>query len=244
MGDANKISEHEGVLSYSVYSVNLGRLSAGQHTVVISAKGSGYYGDLKLTQDISLASNYSIVDAGAKTKLVSSSVSINFVVDEARPTTPPEVTLLSPTNTTYYYIRDWTHVPYIRLEYEAEDTRLSVGYSFDDDSNITPAVNGTKLDIPIRSRSLTFYANDSFGNSATPQTVYYEIQRYIEPTPQDRTPPNTSFPQASPNDSQTIPSEPYEEPQPTENEIVTGAAIATAVIAAGLGFLLYLIKRK
>lgn len=37
---------------------------------------------------------------------------------------------------------------------------------------------------------------------------------------------------------------PYPEPRQTEQEIIVGAAIAAAVIGAGLGLLIYLIKRK
>jgi hypothetical protein len=183
--DANKISEYEGVGAYSSYSVNLGRLSAGQHTLIISVKALGEYGVINLTQDIHLGSNYSYV---AKTKLVQSSASINVNVDSLRPITPPNITLLSPTNKIYYYIRDWTNIPYVRLEYKSDDTRLLTGYSLDGNSNITPVTNGTKLDIPIQSRRLTLYANDTFGNSATPQTVYYDIQRSGPTFPLSNTP--------------------------------------------------------
>jgi hypothetical protein len=72
----------------------------------------------------------------------------------------------------------------VRLEYQSDDTHLNVGYSFDSDWHITPAANGTKLNIPILSRSLTFYANDSFGNQAPPQTVHFWITRAVEPTNQ------------------------------------------------------------
>jgi len=169
--NADKVSEHQGVLSYSV---NLGRLSIGRHTLVIGAEGSAHYGNL--AHDLYSGSNYTFQES-AKTKLVQSSLNINFFIDRVRPVSPPNITLLSPTNTTYYYIRDWTHIPYVRLEYKADDTRLSIGYSFDDDSNITPAMNGTTIYIPIQSRRLTLYANDTFGNSATPQPVHYEILR-------------------------------------------------------------------
>jgi hypothetical protein len=167
---ADKVSEDRGVLSFSV---DLERLIAGQHAIKISAEGSGYYGNL--THDIYLGSNHTIQES-AKTKFVQSSLNISFSVDGVRPTEPPNITLLSPANTTYYYILDWTSIPYVLLTYKAEDKRLSAGYSLDG-GNIIPVMNGSKIDIPIESRSLTLYANDSFGNSATPQTVYYKIMR-------------------------------------------------------------------
>jgi hypothetical protein len=49
---------------------------------------------------------------------------------------------------------------------------------------------------------------------------------------------------ATPSPSTTPISTPYQEPQQTEQEIIIGAAIAAVVIGAGLGLLIYLIKRK
>ncbi len=187
------VSKHEGVDWYFSYSVNLGRLTAGQHTVTVTATGWGYDGVIDVEQNINLGSNYSIRDQ-LKTKTVSSSASISFSVDATRPSTLPNVTLLSPTNTTYYYIKDcpltkdWTHIPYVRLTYQSEDTHLSVGYRFDADPYITPAINGTSISIPLHSRSLTFYANDTFGNAATSQTAYYNIARATDSMPPKNTP--------------------------------------------------------
>ena len=49
-----------------------------------------------------------------------------------------------------------------------------VGYSLDGGSNVT-ASNGTLVEIPVGSRSLTVYANDTAGNWAVPQTVFYSV---------------------------------------------------------------------
>lgn len=48
----------------------------------------------------------------------------------------------------------------------------------------------------------------------------------------------------TPNSSPTPTSTPYNEPQQAEQEIIIGVAVTVAVISAGLGLLLYLIKRK
>jgi len=54
-------------------------------------------------------------------------------------------------------------------------------------------------------------------------------------------PATTPTPTSTPEPTST----PYQEPQQTEqSEIIVGAAIAAAVIGAGLGLLIYLIKRK
>jgi len=56
-----------------------------------------------------------------------------------------------------------------------------VGYSLDGGSNITAPGNRTRIEIPKDSRNLTLYANDTAGNWAVPQTVYYEIAFNLGP---------------------------------------------------------------
>ena len=48
----------------------------------------------------------------------------------------------------------------------------------------------------------------------------------------------------TPNSSPTPTSTPYNEPQRIEQAVIVGAVITALVIAAGLGLLIYLIKRK
>jgi len=83
-----------------------------------------------------------------------------------------QISILSPENTSYIAIYDpFITVPLIF----ATNASLSwVGYSLDGGNNLT-ATNGTVIVIPAESRSLTLYTNDTSGNWAAPQTVYYEI---------------------------------------------------------------------
>jgi parallel beta-helix repeat protein len=87
--------------------------------------------------------------------------------------TPPVISILSPANTTYTAVHD----PYISvpLTFETNASLSWVGYSLDGDTNVTVSENGTIIDIPAESRSLSLYANDTAGNWATPQTVYYSV---------------------------------------------------------------------
>jgi hypothetical protein len=124
----------------------------------------------------------------------------------------PVISILSPTNTTHAAVYD----PYITVPLTfATNTSLSwVGYSLDGGSNVT-VTNGTLIEIPAESRSLTLYANDTAGNRATPQTVYYEIAF------------NLGYPPV--------------EPFPT----LLVVAVSVAVVAAvGVGVLVYFKKRK
>ncbi|MBN1245376.1 hypothetical protein JXA31_07265 [Candidatus Bathyarchaeota archaeon] len=84
--DASKISESAlkvskvyvprwGVLHFSV---NLGQLSVGRHTIIINAEGSAYYGNLTHG---AFSDTFPIdTDESDKTKLVHSSLQSNFVV--------------------------------------------------------------------------------------------------------------------------------------------------------------------
>ena len=63
------------------FSVNLGQLSVGTHTILISAEGSAYYGNL--THD-----SWSDAFQHDKTKLVNNSMQSNFVVGASSPPEP------------------------------------------------------------------------------------------------------------------------------------------------------------
>ena len=85
----SKISESP-LKSYKIYnpkggllhfSVNLGRLPVGQHTINITADGSAYYGNLTHS---AFSDSFPIdTDRSDKTKLLSSSLQRNFVVDDS-----------------------------------------------------------------------------------------------------------------------------------------------------------------
>ena len=58
------------------------------------------------------------------------------------------------------------------------------------------------------------------------------------------TPTLPPYPNTSPTPASTPTLTPYQEPQQTEQEMIIGIAVTALVIGAGLGLLLYLIKRK
>jgi len=67
------------------------------------------------------------------------------------------------------------------------------------------------------------------------------IPTFPEPTP---TPTSTPTPSPTPTFTPEPTATPYKEPQLTELEVTSGVAVTTAIIGAGLGLSLYLIKRK
>jgi hypothetical protein len=91
------------------------------------------------------------------------------------------------------------------------------------------------------SHTLKVYSRDANGAEMSGSREF-TVDTPNEPNP---TPTPTPTPTSSSTPNPIDPtSTPYQEPQQTEREMIIGAAIAVAVIGAGLGFLIYLIKRK
>lgn len=65
-----------------------------------------------------------------------------------------------------------------------------------------------------------------------------------EPNPQAMPDPNAQIPTLTPTPPPETTPTPSQEPQQTEIEAIVGVAIAATVLGAGLGFLIYLIRRK
>ena len=160
----------------------------GPHEIRVMATGI-YFGMVPLTFNISSSPVHFIVDTGS-----------------------PNISILSPMNKTYTAIYD----PYITtpLTFKTSEPLSWFGYSLDGGGNITISENGTWIEIPAESRSLTLYANDTAGNWATPQTVYYETAANLDP----------------------VPSEPF----PTA--LIVASIMTAAVVIVGL--LVYFKKRK
>ncbi len=86
--------------------------------------------------------------------------------------TPPIITILSPQNITYangsvpltFSVYDYSSVPWM-------------GYSLDGQSNITIAGN-TTLTVGEGTHSVVVYANDTFGNMDSSETVYFSFSRH------------------------------------------------------------------
>jgi hypothetical protein len=110
-----------------------------------------------------------------------SSSPVHFIVDTAS----PNISILSPMNKKYFVDEPYITIP---LTYETSEPLAWVGYSLDGSSNITISENETLIEIPDESSSLTLYGNDTVGNWAVPQTVYYEIAFNLG------TPPTEPFP--------------------------------------------------
>jgi hypothetical protein len=83
-------------------------------------------------------------------------------------TEPPIITILSPENKTY----SANAVP---LTLTVDEATSWIGYSLDGQANVTITENTTLSDFSTGSHYVVVYANDTFGNMGTSNTVYFTV---------------------------------------------------------------------
>ncbi|HSV49986.1 MAG TPA: NosD domain-containing protein [Candidatus Acidoferrales bacterium] len=83
-------------------------------------------------------------------------------------TTPPEISLLSPINQVY----NQTEVP---LTFVADKALNWIGYSLNNEVNITLSSNQILIQIPQGTHNITVYAFDEFGNVGASETVTFIV---------------------------------------------------------------------
>lgn len=89
--------------------------------------------------------------------------------------TPPTITVQSPTNTTYF-----TFYETVSAEVTVNEIASNVFRNVDGGSNVSlsnssGSWNGQLTGLSTGPHSVTFYANDTSNNHATPQTVYFTV---------------------------------------------------------------------
>jgi hypothetical protein len=94
---------------------------------------------------------------------------IHFTVD----TSPPGISLLSPQNRTYDPAE-------LLLNFTLNETASWVGYSLDGQETVTITGSTTLTDLSYGSHAITVYANDTYGNMATSETITFNM---AEPFP-------------------------------------------------------------
>jgi len=106
---------------------------------------------------------------------------VYFVVD----TTPPSISILSLKNETYATAN-------IPLNLSVNEPVSWMGYSLDDQANITIAGNTTLTGLPEGSHYLTAYATDIYENTGNSEKIYFSIntQQSESSMPQPTNPPD------------------------------------------------------
>jgi hypothetical protein len=162
----------------------------------------------------------------------------------------------------HYYTGDWTYYPlspesgYINAS-NSDFTVISLP-KYLSPYDLSPASYPVGSEFDFQVQALTGYDEAKYAEGAdyhiifvgynfTGATSDWSITQTLTigenqtPTP---SPATTSTPTTSPELTPTPTSTPYQELQQTEQEAIIGAIITAVVIGAGLGFLIYLIKRK
>jgi hypothetical protein len=132
------------------YNKNLGNISNGEHNIVITAWGGGFYAE-GLT-----AYNFDMTTISV----------INFTIDAP----PPKVSILSPENKTY----DSSDVA---LNFTINEKASLIRYSLDGQENSTLMENTTLTGLPNGIHNLKVYAWDDAGNLGVSGTVVFEIAK-------------------------------------------------------------------
>jgi hypothetical protein len=163
------------ITSTPSYSVPIGSLPLGSHSVVISVSASTVWNTAKYQ-------HYDVSMASANTLMVC---------------TLPTVINVSVQNTNY-------NSSVIPLTFELNDTLPMPGYSWigfslDNSANVTITGNSTLTGLEEGNHSLVVYANDTFGNMGKSDTAYFAVSL---PAP---TPSPTPTPSASEAPSASVP---------------------------------------
>jgi len=102
-------------------------------------------------------------------------IKITYEATETNLWGPPLITVLSPENKTYTS----TFIP---LTFTVNEATSWIGYSLDNQANVTVTVNITLSGLPEGAHSVTVYANDTAGNIGASETVYFTVALPYSPT--------------------------------------------------------------
>ena len=187
------------------YSQEVGLLSLGQHSLIVSVKAKTLYNyQHDSWYDVSASATF-MFSVGAK----------------------PILTNLSIENRTY-------DKPLVPLVFNVNDSTSWMGFSLDNQANVTLYENVTLTDLAEGNHSLVVYANDTFGNMGKSDTVLFSI---VLPTPS---------PSPTPTLSPTLLDSPDTVP-PVQNWVTDWGlswSVIIIVFAGVVGALIYLRKRR
>ena len=136
-------------------------------------------------------------------------------------------------------IDSWVEAYHASAPYPQQSTSsdyTDVGFSIEGQNMGIRVLAGAEIDIQVEAMIGSVH-RAVMGNTA-PWVFTGETSGWSE-TQTINIPANTPL-----SSSNTPSTSPYQGPQQTEQEVIVGAAITAIVIVAGLGFLIYLIKRK
>ena len=138
--------------------VNVSNLTNGYHNIAI------------------IALTYLVFSNQGKTLLFNESSSpMPFLVQN-----PPNITVLSPQNQSYAVVN--APLSSIPLNFTVDKSTSWMGYSLDNQNNITITGNSTLTGLTYGLHTLAIYANDTYGNLGASQIIAFTIAK-PEPSP-------------------------------------------------------------
>ncbi len=141
------------------FSFNLTEVPEGDHSIIVHAAEEGSYIPARNSSNPMTRNDF----------YINGSSLVFFIID----TTPPNVTLLSMDNKTYYD----SNIP---LDFTVNESVVQITYSLDGLDNVTVAGNATLTRVPIGEHTLTVYATDGAGHVGTSETITFTV---TEPEP-------------------------------------------------------------
>ena len=142
--------------------------------------------------DLSDRSHYVVVYANDTVGNMGASSTVYFTID----TTSPVITILSPQNKTY----STSSVP---LTFTLNELTSWIGYSLDNQANVTITGNTTLTGLSDGVHTITVYANDTVGNMGYSDTVYFTVDT-VSPNIEILSPENKTYTTSSVSLSFTV----------------------------------------
>jgi len=99
-------------------------------------------------------------------------ITVYFNID----TISPVISVLSPKSITF-------NTTDIELNFALNESASWIGYSIDNEANVTITGNITLAGLPEGLHNITVYAKDTFGNTGASETITFTIARETEPFP-------------------------------------------------------------
>jgi plastocyanin len=96
-------------------------------------------------------------------------ITVNYYTVKLLDTTPPEIFIISPQNTTYT-------ISSIPLTFTINEPVSWIGYSLDENANVTITANVTLTGLAGGSHSVIVYAQDTSGNMGVSNKVYFTVR--------------------------------------------------------------------
>ncbi len=136
-------------------TINISNLTNGEHQLTIVA--DGWFG--RIGSGFGIPFN----------------VSFTPILFSIYNTPPPNIIVYAPKNQSYIFTNISSNV--IPLNFTVDKRTSWIGYSLDNQNNITITENITLTGLSEGQHKLVMYANDTIGNMGTSQTIYFTIAR-------------------------------------------------------------------